>query len=60
MEPGPGDINFVAGFKALHEAGFTGFMAYECGITGDTPQEKEANLIKSLEFVRECIAKAVS
>lgn len=60
QEPGPGDINFVAGFKALHEAGFAGFMAYECGITGDTPEQKEANLITSLAFVRECIAKASS
>ena len=60
QEPGPGDINFVAGFKALHEAGFAGFMAYECGITGDTPEAKEAALIASLAFVRDCIAKAKS
>lgn len=60
QEPGPGDINFVAGFKALHEAGFAGFMAYECGITGDTSEAKEANLITSLAFVRDCIAKATS
>ncbi len=60
MEPGTGDIDFVSGFKALKEAGFGGFMAYECGITGETSEEKEANLIKSLEYVRECIAKAAS
>lgn len=60
QEPGPGDINFVAGFKALHEAGFSGFMAYECGITGETPEAKEAALIASLAFVRDCIAKAKS
>ena len=33
-------------------------MAYECGITGDTPDEKAANLARSLDFVRECISKA--
>lgn len=58
MEPGTGDIDFVASFKALKQIGFDGYMAYECGITGDTPQEKSASLAKSLEYVRECIAKA--
>jgi sugar phosphate isomerase/epimerase len=58
MEPGTGDIDFVAGFKALKEVGFKGYMAYECGMTGSDEKEKEANLKKSLEFVRDCIAKA--
>ncbi len=58
QEPGTGDIDFVAAFKALHENGFTGYMAYECGISGDSEDEKAANLAKSLEFVRECISKA--
>ncbi len=60
QEPGSGDIDFVAGFKALKAAGFAGFMAYECGMTGDTPADKEANLIKSLAFVRDCISQAAS
>lgn len=58
MEPGSGDIDFVASFKVLKENGFDGFMAYECGITGDTDEEKAANLAKSLDYVRDCIAKA--
>jgi sugar phosphate isomerase/epimerase len=58
QEPGTGDIDFVAGFKALKEVGFTGYMAYECGITGGNEKEKEAALKKSLQYVRECIAKA--
>jgi sugar phosphate isomerase/epimerase len=33
-EPGSGDINFGAAFTALREAGFTGWMAFECGLTG--------------------------
>ncbi|HYF48760.1 MAG TPA: sugar phosphate isomerase/epimerase family protein [Planctomycetota bacterium] len=55
LEPGTGDINFVAGFKALHSIGFKGYMAYECGISG---QDKAKSLIKSLEFTRRCIAEA--
>jgi sugar phosphate isomerase/epimerase len=58
QEPGTGDIDFVAAFRALHEVGFTGYMAYECGITGSTSEEKAASLSKSLDFVRDCIAKA--
>jgi sugar phosphate isomerase/epimerase len=58
MEPGTGDIDFVAAFKALKETGFTGYMAYECGITGNSPEEKAENLARSLVYVRECIDKA--
>lgn len=58
QEPGTGDIDFVAGFKALKEIGFTGYMAYECGISGNSPEEKEANLKKSLDYMRNCIRKA--
>lgn len=58
MEPGTGDIDFVAAFKALLEIGFTGYMAYECGITGSSPQERAHNLAKSLHYVRDCIEKA--
>jgi sugar phosphate isomerase/epimerase len=58
LEPGTGDIDFVAAFKALKEIGFDGYMAYECGISGDNEDEKAANLAKSLDFVRDCISKA--
>lgn len=58
MEPGTGDIDFVASFKALKQIGFDGFMAYECGISGDTEDERRANLARSLNFVRDCIAQA--
>lgn len=58
MEPGTGDIDFVAAFKALKDTGFTGYMAYECGITGNSPEEKAENLARSLVYVRECIDKA--
>jgi sugar phosphate isomerase/epimerase len=58
MEPGTGDIDFVAAFRALAQAGFDGFMVYECAITGDNAAEKAGNLAKSLDFVRECVAEA--
>jgi sugar phosphate isomerase/epimerase len=58
LEPGTGDIDFVAAFKALKDVGFTGYMAYECGITGSTAQEKATNLDTSLRYVRDCIARA--
>lgn len=58
QEPGSGDIDFVAAFRALHEIGFTGHMAYECGVRGETAAEKAENLAASLEFVRDSIAAA--
>ena len=59
-EPGTGDIDFAAGFRALRDIGFQGFMAYECGISGADPAAKEAALIKSLDHVRGCIAAATN
>jgi len=58
MEPGTGDIDFVAGFRALLDIGFKGYMAYECGITGENNADRAKNLAKSLDFVRAAIAKA--
>ena len=55
LEPGTGDIDYVAAFKALKEIGFDGYMAYECGIYGPDP---EASVKKSLAYLRECLAKA--
>jgi sugar phosphate isomerase/epimerase len=57
QEPGTGDIDFVTSFKVLIDNGFTGYMAYECGISG-APEDKADNLAKSLDYVRDCIAKA--
>lgn len=60
QEPGTGDIDLVAAFKALVDIKFNGFMAYECGISGETPRKKAANLAKSLDYVRDAIAQAKS
>lgn len=55
-EPGTGDIDLVAALRALREIGFSGYMAYECSITGADPAARAANLARSLEYVRRCIA----
>jgi len=58
FEPGTGDIDFVSAFKALHDVGFDGYMAYECGISGEGDEQKAANLAKSIAYVRDCVSKA--
>lgn len=55
LEPGTGDIDFLSAFLALSHQSFTGWMAYECSVSGD---DKAANLAKSLAFVRECRDRA--
>lgn len=60
LEPGTGDIDFAAIFRALVDTGFGGFLVYECGISGETPEEKAANLVRSLTYVRDCIRTAKS
>lgn len=56
QEPGTGDIDWKAGLGALKEIGFTGYLAYECGITGETKEKKKAAIKKSVAFIREVIA----
>ncbi len=58
QQPGTGDIDFVASFRVLKANGYDGWMAYECGISGSSDEEKSSNLAKSLDYVRSCIDKA--
>lgn len=58
MEPGTGDIDMVAAFRALLDVHFSGYMIYECTVTGANPAEKAASLAKSLKYVRECVDRA--
>jgi sugar phosphate isomerase/epimerase len=55
MQPGSGDIDWTAGLQALKDIGFSGYLAYECGLAGDP---KEA-LRRSVQFVRDTIAALV-
>ena len=50
-EPGTGDIDFRAIMAALREVGFTGYMAFECGLSGPA----EEVLPKSAAFLKECM-----
>ena len=59
-EPGTGDIDFVAAFRALAATGFNGTMAYECGLSGDNSESKARALARSLAFVRECRNQALT
>lgn len=51
-EPGSGDIDFRAIMAALKEIGFTGYMAFECGLSGPA----EEVLPRSAMFLKECMA----
>jgi sugar phosphate isomerase/epimerase len=35
LQPGAGHTDFAGTFRALHDTGFDGYMAMECGIRGD-------------------------
>lgn len=56
QEPGTGDIDFVAAFRALVEGDFTGWLAYECSVGGT---DKAEQLAKSLRFIRNCRDKSL-
>lgn len=47
------DDNFRPGFQALKEIGYQQYCSYECGIEGKTYEEKEQNLIDSLNYLRQ-------
>lgn len=57
LEPGTGDIDFRAGFQALADIGFGGYMVYECGVSGG---DRGAALARSLEYLRGIIQEIVS
>jgi len=54
-QPGTGDIDFVAGFKALLDVGFKGYMIFECRISGP---DKGKAIQESIAYLRSCIDKA--
>jgi sugar phosphate isomerase/epimerase len=52
--PGLGHTDFVAPFRALQQAGFSGWMSMECGVPGDPAQ----TLPKSVAYLNECWERA--
>ena len=51
-EPGSGCTDFRTPFQALKEIGFTGFMAFECGLSGPADEALPA----SVRYLKECMA----
>lgn len=51
LEPGSGDIDFKAIFAALKEIGFTGYMAFECGLSGPASEA----LPRSVAYLKEAM-----
>ena len=51
-EPGSGDIDFRAIMAALRDIGFTGYMAFECGLTGPAAEV----LPRSAAFLKACMS----
>jgi len=49
-EPGSAHTDFKAGFRALKDVNYQGFMAFECGLTGDDPKK---TLARSVNFLKE-------
>jgi len=50
MEPGTGHTDFRAGFKALKDVKYKGYMAFECGVSG---KDRMVSLKKSVEYLKE-------
>lgn len=51
-EPGSGDVDFRAVMTALKEINFTGYMAFECGLSGPS----EEVLPRSVAFLRKAMS----
>ncbi|HLK61437.1 MAG TPA: sugar phosphate isomerase/epimerase family protein [Chthonomonadaceae bacterium] len=50
-EPGSGDIDFRQIMTALKAVGFTGYMAFECGLSGPAAEV----LPRSVAYLKDCI-----
>lgn len=51
FQPGDGHLDFLSGFQALKEIGYTGYLAYECRVLGEDElgeYQKSVDYIKSL------------
>lgn len=54
LEPGRGHTDFVAPFRVLHEYGYDGWMALECGLSGSA----DIALPASVSYIRDCWERA--
>jgi len=51
QEPGTGDIDFGAILSALREIGFSGYMAFECGLSGPAEQALPTSVAYLKQFL---------
>ncbi|SEM70424.1 sugar phosphate isomerase/epimerase family protein [Lihuaxuella thermophila] len=54
-QPGDGHLDFVSGFKVLHEIGYAGYMAFECRVLGEPAEEAYR---KSVKYIQSCLRQA--
>ncbi|MFD2612434.1 TIM barrel protein [Paenibacillus gansuensis] len=54
-QPGDGHLDFIPGFKALKEIGYSGYMAFECRVLGE---DEEAAYRKSVQYIQSCIQQS--
>ena len=57
FEPGSGDIDFAAIINALLDTGYDGYLAYECSVSGENVEQKQAALERSIAFLKAAIAQ---
>ncbi|MCL2162934.1 MAG: sugar phosphate isomerase/epimerase [Oscillospiraceae bacterium] len=55
FQPGEGMTDFVSGFKALVSINYSGYLAFECMVTGIDPIKEYR---RSVEYIRERLAEA--
>ena len=57
FEPGTGDIDFGAIIRALRDTGYDGYLAYECSVSGESVEQKQTALERSIAFLKAAIAQ---
>ena len=57
FEPGTGDIDFGAIINALRDTGYDGYLAYECSVSGESVEQKQTALERSIAFLKAAIAQ---
>ena len=55
FEPGTGDIDFGAIINALRDTGYDGYLAYECSVSGESVEQKQTALERSIAFLKAAI-----
>ena len=57
FEPGTGDIDFGVIIRALRDTGYDGYLAYECSVSGESVEQKQTALERSIAFLKAAIAQ---